>query len=250
MSALERAWAFDRELRERCAARVERFELGAALFDDALPRVYDANVVRLDRGYGELSTDEVADLADSFHGDLGHRKVLLPDAAAGDRLMRELGGCGWSSTRTVVMEYAGARTRDVDAARKAELVDPRAVRGAREGSLEGDRALQRQVADYTERLARSCEARTFAAFDDGEVGSFCALYEEDGVAEIDEVTTLPRFRGRGLATAVVEAALGVSLAERNELTFVVADDADWPKGWYRRLGFRPVGYRFELYRSA
>jgi hypothetical protein len=48
---------------------------------------------------------------------------------------------------------------------------------------------------------------------------------------------------------VVESALQASIADRDELTFVVADEGDWPKDWYGRLGFEPVGRRYELLRT-
>ena len=249
MSALERAWRFDREVQERAAGRVERFDLGASIHSDDLPSVYDANLLRLDRGLEEASADEVERLAESVQGHLAHRKLLLPGGPHADRLARELGRRGWTTARTVVMEYAGPDSRDPAPAAAAEAVDPRAVRGARMEALGGrSDAVQRQVADYTERLGAAGSGRVLAAFADGEVAAFCTLLEGGGVAEIDEVTTLERFRRRGLGTAVVEAALQASLADRNELTFLVAADADWPKGWYARLGFRPIGHRHEVYR--
>ena len=32
------------------------------------------------------------------------------------------------------------------------------------------------------------------------------------------------------------------------LTFLVADEGDWPKEWYARLGFDAIGRRYELLR--
>jgi ribosomal protein S18 acetylase RimI-like enzyme len=240
-----RAWEFDRELQERGAARVEEFDRGAALFTESLPRVYDCNFVRLDDVDG-LSATDVELLAHDLQGELRHRKLVLPPA--GEGVADELVARGWSVSRIATMEYAGPAERD-GAAPAAELVDPRAIRGAREDALAGrDPDLQRQVANYTERLAGANDGLVFAAFADGEVGGFCALFERDGIGEIDEVTTIERHRRRGLGNAVVEAALRASLASNNDLTFLNADADDWPKRWYERLGFREVGRRYEVYR--
>jgi ribosomal protein S18 acetylase RimI-like enzyme len=247
---LERAWRFDRDTDERAAARVERFELGVAVFSDDLPRVYDANVIRVERGLEETSADEIERLAESLQGDLAHRKLMLPGGDAPDRLAVELGRRGWSTSRTVVMRYAGPRERDPARAAAAEEVDPRAVYGARMAALTGrSRDIQRQVADYTQRLGKAAGGRVFAAFADGEVAAFCALLEADGIGEIDEVTTLDRFRRRGLGTAVVEAALVASLAAGHEFTFLVAAAGDWPRDWYARLGFEEIGSRWEVYKT-
>jgi ribosomal protein S18 acetylase RimI-like enzyme len=249
VTPFERIWAFDRRLQEQSAPRARRFDRGVALYDDSLPRVYDANFVFFDLDVGGLSVDEAERLAESLQGDLPHRKLVLPES--GEEVARGLVARGWSVSRIAAMEYAGPAEPDAPAAARAELVDPRAVRAAREGALVGrDGELQRQVAQYTENLARANDGRVFAAFGDGNVAAFCAYFEQDGIGEIDEVTTLDRFRKRGLGTAVVQAALLTSLAAGNELTFLNADEDDWPKRWYERLGFRTVGRSFEVYKTA
>jgi ribosomal protein S18 acetylase RimI-like enzyme len=246
MEAYERAWGFDCELQERSAARVERFDRGAALHTDSLPRVYDGNFIRIDDTDG-LGADEAERVSDKLQLGMRHRKFVLPRSGAllADELVRR----GWSLARIATMEYAGAG--ELPASNGAELVDPLAIRGARRGALPGrDGDLQRQVADYTERLATANAGLVFAAFAESEVGAFCALFERDGVGEIDEVTTLDRFRKRGLGNAVVQAALRRSLDDANSLTFLNADADDWPKRWYERLGFREVGLRYEVWRTA
>ena len=246
MEPYERAWNFDRELQERSAARVHRFDRGAALFTEELPRVYDGNFIRIDDVRG-LHADNAEHLADSLQGMFRHRKFILPSDGA--PLAGELVGRGWSLSRVATMAY----DHDGDPPRSgsAELVDPRAIRGAREGALlDRDADLTRQVADYTERLADANDGLVFAAFENGEVGSFCALFERDAVGEIDEVTTLDRFRKRGLGNAVVTAALNTSLANGNSLTFLNADADDWPKRWYERLGIRTVGMRYEVWKAG
>jgi GNAT superfamily N-acetyltransferase len=242
----ERAWGFDAALQERSADTVERFDRGAALFTDSVPRVYDANFVRVD-DVGGLSADDAERMADSLQRDLHHRRLVLPDDAA--TVADELVDRGWSVSRIATMEYAGPRDRPGDPP-SAELVDPRAIRGAREAATaDRDADLTRQIADYTERLAAVNGGLVFAAFTEGQPGAFCTLFESGGTAEIDEVTTLQHFRKRGLGRAVVEAALRTALAHNADLIFLNADSADWPMKWYERMGFRDIGRRFELYRS-
>jgi ribosomal protein S18 acetylase RimI-like enzyme len=245
-ASYSRAWVFDAALQERSAARVQRFDRGAALFTDSLPRVYDANFVRIDHVEG-LAPSDLEQIADSLQRELHHRRLVLPDEAA--ELAEELVERGWSVSRIATMEYDGPRERDTEVA-PAELVDPRAIRGARKAATaDRDADLTRQIANYTERLAEKNDGLVFAAFYGGEPGAFCTLFNKEGIAEIDEVTTLDRFRKRGLGTAVVEAALRTALSTRADLTFLNADADDWPMHWYERLGFRTIGKRFELYRS-
>ena len=243
MAALTRAWEFDRDRQERAAERVVHFEQGAAIFNSAVPRVYDANFVRLDSALGDMTADLAEGLVEGLQSGLRHRKLLLPDA--GERLAGELGRRGWRVTRTVVMCHEGDAPGS-----DAEAVDPRALRAARDAAMpDRDAETRAQIAAYTELLAAANGARAFAAFSQGEMGAFCLLYEGGGVAEIDEVTTLARFRNRGLGTAVVKAAIAASLDAGNDLTFLVADANDWPRDWYARLGFRAIGDRYEAYRA-
>src|SRR5689334_16576921 len=168
MDPYTRAWEFDRELQERAAARVQRFDRGAALYTESLPRVYDCNFVRVDDPDGLTAGDAVR-LTDSLQAGQRHRKLVLP--AGGEMLSGALVRRGWSRARIATMEYAG--DGPLPPAQDAELVDPRAIRGAREGALlDRDADLTRQIADYTERLAGANDGRVFAAFADGEVGAF------------------------------------------------------------------------------
>ena len=54
------------------------------------------------------------------------------------------------------------------------------------------------------------------------------------------MTTLAAHRRRGYARALVSLALRASLAV-NDLTFLVAEGADWPRHFYARMGFDDVG---------
>jgi predicted GNAT family acetyltransferase len=74
------------------------------------------------------------------------------------------------------------------------------------------------------------------------------MYSADGVAQIEDVETLEEFRGRGAARAVVLAAAAAARDVGAALVFLIADDEDWPKALYQRLGFDPVGESWEFVR--
>jgi ribosomal protein S18 acetylase RimI-like enzyme len=254
MSELERAWEFERALQDRFARSRKEFELGTALFDDSLRRVYDANFVRFERGFDELTAERVEAAADELQASLRHRKVMIPDEQAGARVAEELQGRGWRYYTLVTMAYraGGAATRD-PSDRAVEEVEPTALRAARERALDDgqrDAEARRQIVAFTELMAAASPTRLFAARGDrDEIGSFCALFQGGAIGQIDEVTTLDQYRRRGLAGAVVSAAVRASLDDGDDLTFLVADEADWPKHWYARLGFEPIGRRYELVRA-
>jgi ribosomal protein S18 acetylase RimI-like enzyme len=254
MSELERAWEFECALQDSFARGRTEFELGTALFDDTLRRVYDANLVRFERGFDELTGDSVEAAADELQASLRHRKVVIPDERAGARIAEELKGRGWRYYTLVTMAYrGGGNALPVSGDRAVEEVDPTTLRSARERALEDgrrDAEARRQIVAFTELMAASAPTRLFAArADRDEIASFCALFQRDHAGQIDEVTTVDQYRRRGLAAAVVGAAVRASLDAGDELTFLVADEGDWPKEWYARLGFEPIGRRYELLRS-
>jgi len=67
------------------------------------------------------------------------------------------------------------------------------------------------------------------------------LMSHDAVGQVEDVSTLPAFRNRGYARAVVSAAVTASRDAGHALTFIIADEDDWPRRLYAKLGFAPVG---------
>src|SRR3954453_23138023 len=234
---MARAWRFERRMQDRCARSRREFELGTALYNDELRRVFDTNFVRFERGFGDLTGVAVEGHAEELQASLPHRKVMIPDEVAGARVAEELKERGWRYYTLVTMAYSG-KAPPWD--RPAEEVDPVELRAARQRAIDDgrrDAEARRQIVAFTELMAEVGSTRLFAARGDrGEIGSFCALFQEDGVGQIDEVTTVEQSRRRGLARAVVRGALRASLESGASLTFLVADEGDWPMGWYERLG--------------
>ena len=249
---LRRAWDFERAMQDRWARSRVEFEHGTAIYNDSLRRVFDTNFVRFDRGLDTLTADVVEACAEELQGSLRHRKVTIASEEVGARVAHELTRRGWNAYVLVTMEYRGPRSRPpVSGPVVAEQVDPRAVRGVRAQALDDgkrDDEARDQIVAFTELMASAASTRAYAAWAAAFMGAFCVLFQGDGLGQIDEITTLERWRGRGLGRAVVEAALQAALADGDEV-FLVADDGDWPKEWYARLGFEPIGRRYELIRT-
>jgi predicted GNAT family acetyltransferase len=87
-------------------------------------------------------------------------------------------------------------------------------------------------------------ARFYAAYDSGEIAATCELYSDGSTAQIEAVITLEQHRNKGLGSAVVLAALDVAQSEGHDFVFLIADDDDWPKELYAKLGFDPIGRTF------
>ena len=99
----------------------------------------------------------------------------------------------------------------------------------------------RQLVDRTEFTIDAVNTRFLVSEVDGAIASYCMLFTDGGVAQIEDVNTLEEHRGRGLARATVHAATEIAQTEGNELIWLVADEDDWPQHLYRSLGFRDIG---------
>jgi ribosomal protein S18 acetylase RimI-like enzyme len=249
MTELDRAAAFEEELRDRCAERVVDTRFGPALFNDTFSTIWNLNVVRAERP-GEATAAEIAAEADQAQAELGHRRVILPTGATKlEDGFREL---GWEGDHFLFMVYRGNPQARVDATRVQE-VDPTRLARLRqeivhEWAPQEDDETVRQIIAADLLMWRVANARTFAVVEDGEVVSAAELYSDGRTAQVEDVATLPSYRGRGHAKAIVTRAVEEALAAHHEFVFLVAAGDDWPKELYRRLGFEEVGSRFAFLR--
>lgn len=263
---LRDALAADRALRRRAAAQAASFTAGLAVRHHELHDVHYLNAVLLDAdppappAPARLDGGGVAALAERWLGDLGHRHVVFDDADAGESVAGELESAGWERGRTVFMVFGDdgaavepdARARpiseaEMDALQLANLREQAPGASARGGVAARLLATQR-------RLRQTTPARCFGAAEPaGELASMCTLFLDDGVggrrvAMITDVGTRVAQRERGLARAVVSAAVAAAGGWGADLIVVGADADDWPQLMYARLGFVPIGRQVTLTR--
>jgi ribosomal protein S18 acetylase RimI-like enzyme len=253
MSELARASAFEETLRERCAERIVPLRFGRALFNDSYPRVWDLNLLRVDRPAG-ATAELLAAEADRLHAEAGHdhRRVAVLDERAGAQLEAGFAALGWRAECFVFMAYRGQGERVVPT-RTVHEVAAGALRSLREQVARAepwatDEEVVRMVLDGAELVAREGDARHFAALVGSDVVSAADLYSDGRTAQVEDVATLPDFRNRGLASAVVLRAVAEALAAGHDFVFLIADDGDWPAELYARLGFAPLGRKWVFLR--
>ena len=247
-----RAWAFMR--RGDTRGTDERpFRYGTAVFTPELPLRYDSNFLYVDRLPPDATAEELRAEADRIFAQAGlaHRALVFPDPTAGERVALALPG--WDVHRNVVMVHRREPEAAVDTASVREF-DERALRGPRKRQIATYEWASDQVAeqllDSRVILAGWVTVRCFGVQVDGEVVSYADLYQDGADAQVEDVATLEEHRGRGYAKAVVMRAVAEARRAGAEFVFLVADETDWPKELYRRLGFEVVGRYVKLYRRA
>jgi ribosomal protein S18 acetylase RimI-like enzyme len=248
VSELRRSLDFLREAEDRETREQVPFAFGTARLDRELPDVYDLNLLRIEQG--EPTAEELIAEAERIQGEAGlkHRRVQLPseqDARLGEVFRR----LGWEAEALVVMAQHREPERPVDLGAAEEvgrdaLVEPWTAGMRSHGLAEHVVA---QLVEHKALIAAGIPTRYFAARADGAVASYCELYSIGGIAQVESVLTLPEYRGKGLASAVVLAAAAAARGAAAELVFLVADAEDWPQRLYERLGFDELGRGYSRY---
>lgn len=243
---------------EQLAERIVRLDGMTACLDTRFPQVWDASYLRLDRPGLRLETVLAAAEETIGAAGFGHRTIAALDQADGERLAAELAPRGWRVERDVYMVCR----RDPDRAASApvEEVGQDEVDEVRRTLLREDlaewfgaanvsEAMVEQYLAYERVVGEVAGDRWFAVRDEGRIVSLCRLLAGEGAGQVEDVGTVPDARGRGLARAVVLAAVEASRAAGDEITFLIALADDWPQKLYRRLGFDPVGGDVGLFRA-
>jgi ribosomal protein S18 acetylase RimI-like enzyme len=248
MTDLERAAAFEELIRDRCAERIVETRFGPALFNDTYSRIWNLNVVRAERP-GGATAEEIAAEADRVQAGLAHRRVILPPGSP--ELETGFRKLGWEPDHFLFMVYrGGGEPADT---RRVEVVAPERLRRLRteiiaEWQQDADEQTVAEIVAAEMLMWQAANSRIFGIVEDGEVVSSAQLYSDGSTAQVEEVATLPFYRGRGHAKALVMKAVEEALAGDHDFVFLVADGDAWPKELYNRLGFEEVGSRFAFLR--
>ncbi|HEY7620383.1 MAG TPA: GNAT family N-acetyltransferase [Solirubrobacteraceae bacterium] len=181
---------------------------------------------------------------DDLYAKMAHRRAFVEREDVGERLAPQMRAAGWQVEHDVYCVLRRARDRP-PAPGLAREVDEPAIRAVEAQTIAeyppGDPALVEQLLAARSAFGRDGAARYFVAASGGVDACHATLYSDGVIAQVEDVGTITAFRGRGLARAVCSAAIDAAREAGHELIFLVADDDDWPKELYRKLGFDPVG---------
>jgi ribosomal protein S18 acetylase RimI-like enzyme len=241
-----RAVAFGLAWSRLVGTEVVPFRWGAAYLDDGFPLRYDSNFLAVEGRPADVTVDDLIAEADAILGGAGrgHRRILVEDelrvALTPGFLER-----GWSAEALAAMVLRGEpdRPRDTSAVDQLPFASVRDLleEVSRREPWGEDAETVRQLTDHHAKLEAVAGARFFAQRVDGALAGSCELYVLGDEAQIENVATLEEYRRRGVASAVVLAAADTARSEGARWIHLVADAEDWPRAWYRRLGFVDAG---------
>jgi ribosomal protein S18 acetylase RimI-like enzyme len=241
MDPLEAFTAFEGRLLRRLSTRVVPFAWGNAYLDDDVPQRYYSNFLRTETDLTGVSADDLIAAADDVLGDgrYEHRLVIVRDEAAAARLAPGFTAAGFARAPEVVKLLRREPDRpaklDVDVVPFSQARDLILQTYHEDGGL--PKTVEVPFTDLRAKYETAIGARFFVARIDGKQAGLCELYVDGEDAQVENVGTVIKFRNRGVARSVVLAACDAARAAGATRIFIVADDEDWPKQLYERLGF-------------
>ena len=240
----------DRTVRS-LADEIRPVESGWVARAGSLPLVWTLNQLRVT---GRASFPDVVALADHHQGDLPYRHVVVEDDVAGRLLEESFGAAGWRVDCEVLMALEGLPDPAVDTTAVIALTEPQMLALMRRWIVEerpniSAEALD-QVDEYNRREGRLWNEQIFGRLDrGGDPAAITKLRSDGTTAWVEDVYTVPAERGRGFARTLVTHATELARSSDHDLTFIVADDRDWPKNLYGRVGFRETGKIWAFHRD-
>jgi ribosomal protein S18 acetylase RimI-like enzyme len=246
-----RVRAADTALAVARAPEVVTWRYGRAVFDPVYRHSYDNNRLLVEEPLDGADLDDLVGAADALMAPRGlaHRRIDNLEPADDARLRPGFEAAGWRREHSTWMVAVRPPDRPAiaDLAREVPWAELRATvetATARE-PYATDAEVIRQLVDRMERLRSAATVRHFAvpAPDGSGLAAYCHLFlgAAPGCATVEEVATLEEWRNRGFARAVVLAAVDAAAEAGSDCTWLYADEEDWPKELYRKLGFDAVG---------
>ncbi len=236
---VDRIRGFRRLLEARASERTVPTAHGMGHLTDSAPDVYDANYLTAEGAPAAVLAAEADTLLEAHR----HRRVIVEGGVPG--LAAEFAALGYDLATHLVLAHEREPDRLVDTSFVREVPLDELLPARTAATLAepwGDEEIARQLNHAKRLVSAVVPTRFFAALVDGEVAGYCELRELDGVAQIEDVEVLERFRGRGLGRAVVQRALEEG-RRRSEIVWLEALADDWPRELYAKLGFHLVDRR-------
>ena len=232
----------ERGLLELLSTRVVPSRFGVGYLDDDFPTRYYSNFLLADRGLEDATADRLIEEADQVLADRAHLRIIIRDEGVGAALEPTFAQRGLEASHDVVMVHRRSPDRPGPipvAQRTFDEVASLILETYREEGTSAD------VADHFTQQHGKFEqvigARFFTASVAGEPAGLCELHRDATDAMVENVFTLERARGHGVARSVVLRAIEVARDEGAGRVFIVTDEDDWPKELYARLGFDRIG---------
>jgi GNAT superfamily N-acetyltransferase len=247
--SLARVLEFQRRTVELVAEQVQQIHEGWVVRTPSLSAVWGLNHLRL---VSEVTPERAVELCRTHLEGMDFHHLLVDHDPTGRQLAQTLRLAGWETEVEVHSVLARAPDREADTSIVIEPEEDETLalmgrwRAEDRTLIVSDEGL-RQLLEADRLTWRSRRAHRLGVRDtDGRLAGITLVFIDGAVTQVEDVYVIPEARGRGYARALVTRAAALARQD-HELTFIVADDNDWPKQLYAKVGFEPVGRTWLLH---
>lgn len=230
-------------------ARVRRTDYGSIVHDPRYPLIFSANLAWVKRLPSGGIEEILADLETAFEGTaVRHRNAIFEDAQVAFECQEAFAGRGFRPIGDLTMAMLGLPTC---------ITNPDlSVRAVGADASEDDyRRLRMRMFDgigYSAEEARQLYAiarergavvgqTDYVGYVRGAPAGIISLWSRGRFGWIQDVATMPEFRGRGVARTMLFDVSKRALSAGCEYTLLLTDLLDSPQAMYKTLGYVPVG---------
>ena len=212
------------------------------------PEVSDANHASLITAASEAEIDQVLVRADEVLAGVPHRSFKIgPGTPPSFEARLSLEGYGSSVDLEMILEGPlSADPPEVDIREVSDDADWEVLRRLKLADLQDGGLGRSRSGPLAEQmyLAKKAKAPNVTYFLARADGADCAFFSSwpgnNGIGVVEDLFTLPAFRRRGIATALIVHAVDHARAKGARSVLIGADPDDSPKRLFAALGFRPL----------
>ncbi|HUA07018.1 MAG TPA: GNAT family N-acetyltransferase [Solirubrobacteraceae bacterium] len=244
---LGRVVAFVHENLAKTADELRPIEAGCVISTPSLPAVWSVNQIRVAL---PLGFESVIELAEQQLPTMRYVHIVTENQETGPDLEEAFRAARWKAEREVWMILAAESDRVADTSAVVDADEDEVTELMRRWFAEDelDDGGLSQLVEFSRRESRACGDRLLGVRSpDGQLVAASKLRSDGRTAQVEDVYTAPESRGRGFGRAVVARGVEIARDEGNDVVFITADDNDWPKQLYARLGFRPLGRMWQFH---
>lgn len=230
-------------------AEVRRTPYGAIVRTARFPLIYMANLAWVERLPREGIEPILEDLDAAFGGTaVAHRNVVFEDAQAAFENQEAFASRGFRPLADLVMARVGLpaciTNSDLIVREVGTDASEDHYRRMRMRLFEGigyPPEECRQLYEIAEERGAALGQKEFVGYYRDEPAGTIALWPRGRFGLIEDVATMPEFRGRGVARTMLFEISKRALSEGCEYTVLFTDPFDSPQVMYKTLGYLPVG---------
>jgi spore maturation protein CgeE len=88
---------------------------------------------------------------------------------------------------------------------------------------------------------------SYICYHNGDVIGNCDLFIHRGIAKIEDFAVIPSYQRKGYGTTIIKELIRIAIESDAHTVYLLTDEDDTAKEMYRKIGFKKIGERTDLF---